>query len=177
MKLACHPLWILPKDLAFRISRPEQCYITLIGTGRMIMCHLFEKWAQGGNSRVVGERCLQVLGQPLEVVPKFLELAVGHRRLRTRHGRGTEHTGHRGRSRGRPWRPGGDLLSSTYPQETYGVRRCRWRRRRRRLDVVARTRRKPLLIPAWRASRACSSARVDGGRGWLLAARARERGR
>lgn len=30
-------------------------------------------------SRVVGERCLQVLGQPLEIVPKLLELAVGHR--------------------------------------------------------------------------------------------------
>lgn len=50
-------------------------------------------------SRVVGERCFQVLGQPLEIVPKLLELAVGHRHDVRKDERGTKQGG---RSRGRP---------------------------------------------------------------------------
>jgi len=80
-----------------------------------IICFAIRLVSREDNSRVVRERRFQMLGQSLKVVPELLELAVGHRRLRTRHGRDTEHTGRRGRSRGRPWWPSGDLLSSTNP--------------------------------------------------------------
>jgi len=98
-----------------------------------LSCHLFED--RFAYSRVVGERCLQVLGQPLEVVPKFLEFAVGHR-----HDVRKDEVQSRGRFRGRPWRPGEKLLV-TIPRKWYGMR-CRLRRRRRRFDA-ARTRRNP----------------------------------
>lgn len=39
---------------------------------------------RSGYSRVVGERRFQVLGQPLKILPEFLELAVGHRSRRVR---------------------------------------------------------------------------------------------
>lgn len=125
------------------------------------MCHLLLGSRGNNHSRVVGERRFQMLGQPLKVVPKLLEFAVGHRRL----GRGTGDTRRKGRSRGRPWRPGGgDLLPSTYPQETYKGKKMSLTSsstsvRRRR----ANARRNPLLIPAWPTSRACSPARVDRG--------------
>lgn len=118
-------------------------------------------------SRVVGERCLQVLGQPLEVVPKFLELAVGHRHDVRKGERGVEQ-GSVLRAAVTAWRRAAchnpqemirDEMSLTSSSTSL----------RRRADPT-----QPLLIPAWRTSRACSFARVDGG--WYSARKRKREG-
>lgn len=118
-------------------------------------------------SRVVGERCFQVLGQPLEVVPEFFKLTVGHCHNVRKDEQGTEQgsvprpavTAWSRAVRHNPQEMIRDKMSLTSSPTSL----------RRRANPT-----QPLLIPAWRTSRACSFVRVDGG--WF-SARKKERGR
>lgn len=111
-----------------------------------------------------------MLGQPLEVVPKLLELAVSHRHDVRKGERGVEQ-GSVPRTAVTAWRRAAchnpqemirDEMSLTSSSSSSTSLR-------RRADPT-----QPLLIPAWRTSRACSFARVD--EGWY-SARKKERGR
>lgn len=107
-------------------------------------------------SRVVGERCLQMLRQPLEIVPKLLELAVGHRHDVRKGERGTEQ-GSVPRAAVTAWRRAACHNPQKVIRDEMSLTSSPTSLRRR----VKPT--QPLLIPAWRTSRACSFARVDEG--------------
>jgi len=125
--------------------------------------------SRGAYSRVVGERGLQMLGQPLEVVPEFLELAVSHRRVVRRVSKiQGARQGSVPRAAVAAWRraarrpPGtirGKKMSLTLSTTLL----------RRRANAT-----QPLLIPAWQTSRACSRG---GGQGLVLEREERNRER